>query len=105
MTVSTGVSSVPESALSTVADPATPTLLIPTCTDVAMDPEDAEGLPSTAQQDPEGVERLTGVVVEGNVKSSRVIEKSVQYIQVAGNHHQVLQRTVPRALSMYMLKD
>ena len=66
--------SVPVSAWSTVTDPATPTLLILARTDVASDQEDAEGLPSIAPQDPEGVERLTGVAVEGNMKSSRVIE-------------------------------
>ena len=70
MTVSTGVSSVPESAWSTVTDPATSTPLIPTCTDVSMDPEDAEGCKVLPNKIQEGVERLTGVVVEGNVKSS-----------------------------------
>ena len=97
MTASTGVSSVLVSAWSTVTDPATPTLLIPTRTDVASDQEDAEGLPSIAQQDTEGVEIMIGVSVKRNMKSSRVIE--------VGYHHQALQRTVLRAHSLCMLMD
>ena len=56
-------------------------------TDVASDQEDAEGLPSIAQQDPEGVARLTGVAGEGNMKSSRVIagEKSSSSVTEDGS--------------------